>query len=91
MGKTISSPPLRSHRCRTIPCVSIRKKARSAIANWAYVAFRDKPPYCRVTFRSGKSLSSGNGSCSDSANVFCEKGWFVLIPRIWTFSAWNLP
>src|SRR2546428_13408001 len=26
-----------------------------------------------MTFRSGKSLSSGNGSFSDSANVCCEK------------------
>ncbi len=29
------------------------------IANWASVALRDRPPYCRVTRRSGKSLSSG--------------------------------
>ena len=49
----------------------------------------DSPPYCRVTCISGKSLR-GVRQLERLANVFCEKGWFVLIPRIWTFSSWNL-
>jgi hypothetical protein len=44
-----------------------------------------------MTFRSGKSLRSGNGSLSESAKVFWAKGLSALMPRIWTFSSWNLP
>jgi hypothetical protein len=36
-----------------------------------------------MSFRSGKSLSSGYGSFSDSANVCCEKVRFALAPRFW--------
>jgi hypothetical protein len=43
-----------------------------------------------MTFRSGKSLSRGYGSFSESANVFWAKGLSELMPRIWTFSSWNL-
>jgi hypothetical protein len=44
-----------------------------------------------MTFRSGKSLRSGYGSFSESAKVFWAKGLSALMPRIWTFSSWNLP
>jgi hypothetical protein len=37
-----------------------------------------------MTFRSRKSLSSGYGSFSDSANVCWEKVVLALTPRIWT-------
>jgi len=37
-----------------------------------------------MTFRSGKSLSSGYGSFRDSANVCCENVVLALTPRIWT-------
>jgi hypothetical protein len=40
-----------------------------------------------MTFLSGKSLSSGNGSLSDSANVCCEKVRFALAARFWMPSA----
>jgi hypothetical protein len=64
----------------------MRKNARRAA-----VTFRScSPVYCWITFRSGKSLRSGYGSLSESANVFCEKGLLALIPRIWTFSSWNV-
>ena len=43
-----------------------------------------------MTFRSGKSLSSGYGSFSESANVFWAKGLSALMPRIWTPSSLNL-
>jgi hypothetical protein len=43
-----------------------------------------------MTFRSGKSLSRGYGSLSESANVFWAKGLSALMPRIWTFRSWNL-
>ncbi len=36
-----------------------------------------------MTFRSGKSLSSGNGSFRDSAKVCCEKVKLALAPRFW--------
>jgi hypothetical protein len=36
-----------------------------------------------IVFRSGKSLSSGYGSFSDSANVCWEKVLFELSARIW--------
>jgi len=42
-----------------------------------------------MTFRSGKSLSSGNGSFSESANVCCEKVALALIARFWIPRAWN--
>jgi hypothetical protein len=37
-----------------------------------------------MVLRSGKSLSSGNGSFSDSANVCWEKVALALTARIWT-------
>ena len=40
-----------------------------------------------MTLRSGKSLSSGNGSFSDSANVCCENVRLALMPRFWMFRA----
>ncbi len=40
-----------------------------------------------MTFRLGKSLSSGNGSFSDSANVCCENVLFALIAMFWIPSA----
>lgn len=43
-----------------------------------------------MTFRSGKSLRSGNGSFRDSANVCWEKVLFALIPRFWTPSSSKL-
>ena len=43
-----------------------------------------------MTFRSGKSLSSGYGSLRESANVFWAKGLSALMPRIWTPSSLNL-
>jgi hypothetical protein len=89
LENTTSSPPWIIQRCRTIPCISMRKKAGSATPCLARVGLPDSPPYCRVTCISGKSLRRGYGRWSDSAKVFCEKGWFVLILRIWTFSAWN--
>jgi hypothetical protein len=46
-------------------------------------------PKLRMTLRSGKSLSSGNGSFKESAKVCCEKVALALTPRIWTFRAWN--
>jgi len=42
-----------------------------------------------MTLRSGKSLSSGNGSFSDSANVCCEKVWLALAARFWMPRASN--
>ena len=36
-----------------------------------------------MTFRSGKSLSSGYGNFRDSANVCWEKVVFALTARIW--------
>jgi hypothetical protein len=36
-----------------------------------------------MTLRSGKSLSSGNGSFSDSANVCWEKVMLALTARFW--------
>jgi hypothetical protein len=36
-----------------------------------------------MVLRSGKSLSSGNGSFSDSAKVCCENGLLELIARFW--------
>ncbi len=42
-----------------------------------------------MTFRSGKSLSSGYGSFRDSANVCCEKVELALTARIWIPSASN--
>jgi hypothetical protein len=36
-----------------------------------------------MTFRSGKSLRSGNGSFSDSAKVCCEKLMLALTARFW--------
>jgi hypothetical protein len=36
-----------------------------------------------MTFRSGKSLSRGKGSFSDSANVCCENGLLALAARFW--------
>jgi hypothetical protein len=42
-----------------------------------------------MTCRSGWSLRSGNGSLSESANVFCEKESLALIARIWTSRSWN--
>jgi hypothetical protein len=43
-----------------------------------------------MTFNSGKSLRSGYGSLSESANVFWAKVLSALMPRIWTPSSWNL-
>jgi hypothetical protein len=43
-----------------------------------------------MTFRSGKSLSSGYGSFRESANVCCENVLLALTPRIWTPRASNL-
>jgi hypothetical protein len=42
-----------------------------------------------MIFRSGKSLSNGNGSFRDSANVCCEKVALALMPRTWTPRASN--
>jgi hypothetical protein len=46
-------------------------------------------PYARIVFRSGKSLSSGKGSFSDSAKVCCEKVVLALTARIWIPRASN--
>jgi hypothetical protein len=37
-----------------------------------------------MTFRSGKSLSSGYGSFRDSAKTCCEKVVLALTARFWT-------
>ena len=59
LENTMTSPPVTIHLCRTVPSLSIKKKARSAIPCLTSMGLRDSPPYCRVTCRSGKSLSSG--------------------------------
>jgi len=42
-----------------------------------------------MSFRSGKSLSSGYGSFSDSANVCCENVLLALAARFWMPRASN--
>jgi hypothetical protein len=37
-----------------------------------------------MVLRSGESLSSGNGSFSDSAKTCCEKVLLLLTARTWT-------
>ena len=67
-----------SHFLRITPWGSMRKNARFAVIDRSFSS-----PYARMTLRSGKSLSSGNGSFSDSANVCCENVALALRPRIW--------
>ena len=55
----------------------------------ATIDFSLSTPKLRMAFRSGKSLSSGNGSFSESAKVCCENVALALMPRFWTFRAWN--
>lgn len=65
-----------SHFLRSTPCRSMRKNVR-----FATIALSLRIPYARMTFRSGKSLSNGNGSFRDSANVCCEKVALALMAR----------
>jgi hypothetical protein len=44
-----------------------------------------------MTFRSGESLSSGNGSFRDSAKVCCEKVLLALTARVWMPSSAKRP
>ena len=66
------------HFLRILPCGSMRKKVRVAA-----ISFSLRTPYARITFRSGKSLSSGYGSFKDSANVCCEKVELALTASVW--------
>ena len=100
--KTAKSSPI--HFPRTIPCLSMRKNDRFGIlpsrpgksifcvAHPGVVETQlvapYSTPYALAVFING-SLRSGYGSCSESANAFCEKGSVLAMPRSWTLSSSN--